>query len=599
MRSAPMDGVASVEVGEVVSPGGEEALGVSSPVSQVQEHRGWKQRVKSGWRNARAELAKRWRTSLQFRTVVITVVLGAVITVLLQSFSYSRTAAALVEGKVEASKEDAAYRASGVQRNLDATDRSDAESIRQLTYDLMQQQTSQAPDQAREVILTHGPKKSPGSIPTMWTAFGPEVLPQALREAVVEDPGHQQVQIVPVRGHDGSEAQAVVVGQQIQIPDSDAHELYFVYPMEREASTMDLMLRTYLLGGVLLTGLIALVSLAVTRLVVDPVREAAQVAERLANGRLDERMQLRGEDDLARLSGAFNRMADNLQSQIRRLEELSQVQQRFVSDVSHELRTPLTTIQMASEMLFADRDAYSPTSRRSAELLHGEVERFDEMLSGLLEISRHDAGSVVLETDKHDVVAVVQRVISAATTLAETKGSEVTVVELTPGPFVAEIDPRRIERILRNLLVNALEHGQGEPVQIEVGANEEAVAVAVRDHGIGLEPGQSSLVFNRFWRADPARTRTTGGTGLGLAIALEDARLHRGLLQAWGVPGEGSRFRLIVPKDETVSISEPPIPLADGEGVVSHHDTGTLPVVDGVVPGATVVPVDSDSQGQV
>ncbi len=537
-----------------------------------------------------------WRTSLQFRTLAITVVLGAVITVLLQSFSYSRTAAVLVEGKVEASQEDAMYRAGGIRRNLEATDRSDLESVQQLAYDLMQQQASQAPDQSRELILiaSGGEGTSQGRIPPMWTAYGPEVLPTSLREAVAQDPSHQQVQIVPLTSTSGVNSSAVVVGQQIQVPEGGVYDLFFVYDMDREAAALALMLRTYILGGLLLTALIGLVSLAVTRLVVDPVREAAMVAERLSRGQLDERMQLRGEDDLARLAGAFNSMADNLATQIGRLEELSQVQQRFVSDVSHELRTPLTTIQMASEVLHAQRESFTPPVARTTELLYTEVGRFDEMLAGLLEISRHDAGSVDLDTESQDLVPIVERVLAAAATLAEAKGSPVTVVDRGGGPYEAEVDSRRIERILRNLVVNALEHGEGRPVWVELGGNEEAVAVAVRDEGIGLEPGQSALVFNRFWRADPARNRTTGGTGLGLSIALEDARLHRGWLQAWGVPGEGSRFRLTLPRAEGVSIVESPLPLADGLEEPSIHDTGPLPIIRGGAPGATAVPVAGD-----
>lgn len=539
--------------------------------------------------------ARRWRTSLQFRTVVLTLVLGAVVTLLLQSFSYSRTSAALTEGKVRTSEEDAAYRTAGIQRNLDSTDQTDAESLRQLTYDLMQQQASRAPDQLREVVLAHG-AGVPGVVPAMSTAFGAEVLPEELRYAVNQDPSHQQVQIVSVPRADDGSVPAVAVGQQVRIPGAGPYELYFVYPMERETDTMGLMLRTYVLGGVLLTVLIGLIALAVTRLVIDPVREAATVAERLADGHLNERMQLRGEDDLARLARAFNSMADSLQNQIHRLEDLSQVQQRFVSDVSHELRTPLTTIQMATSMIHADKDSFAPHVRRSAELLTGEVERFEDMLSGLLEISRLDAGSVEIETDRLELRPLVERVLEAAEVLREAKGSEIAVVEVTEGPFDAEVDSRRIERILRNLVVNALEHGQGNPIRVELGANDDAVSIAVRDHGIGLESGQSALVFNRFWRGDPSRNRTTGGTGLGLAIALEDARLHRGLLQAWGVPGEGSRFRLTVPRDGTSAITEIPLPLADGPDEPGISETGPLPITAKASPGATAVPVVTDQE---
>ena len=128
-------------------------------------------------------------------------------------------------------------------------------------------------------------------------------------------------------------------------------------------------------------------------------------------------------------------------------------------------------------------------------------------------------------------------------------------------PCDATYDPRRVERVLRNLIVNASEHGEGKPVDIRVAANDGAVAVVVRDHGVGLRPGESGQVFNRFWRADPARARTTGGTGLGLAIALEDARLHSGWLQAWGAPGEGSSFRLTLPRSPGTHIASSPLPL--------------------------------------
>ena len=124
------------------------------------------------------------------------------------------------------------------------------------------------------------------------------------------------------------------------------------------------------------------------------------------------------------------------------------------------------------------------------------------------------------------------------------------------------MDSRRIERILRNLVSNAIEHGEGRPIEITLGSNDSAVAVTVRDHGVGLRPGEAALVFTRFWRADPARARTTGGTGLGLAISLEDARLHAGRLEAWGALGEGSCFRLILPRQADATITGSPLPLS-------------------------------------
>jgi two-component system sensor histidine kinase MtrB len=272
-------------------------------------------------------------------------------------------------------------------------------------------------------------------------------------------------------------------------------------------------------------------------------------------------MKVSGTDDIARLGEAFNKMAGALQTQIRQLEELSRVQRRFVSDVSHELRTPLTTVRMAADLLYEAREDFGdPSAERSAELLQNQLDRFESLLSDLLEISRFDAGAAVLDAEPVDLRDIVTRVVEAADPLARRKGSDV-VVHGAEEPVTAEVDSRRIERVLRNLLVNALEHGEGRPVEIRLAAAEGAVAVAVRDHGIGLKPGEASRVFHRFWRADPARARTTGGTGLGLSIALEDANLHGGWLQAWGEPGGGSQFRLTLPRGAGHEILRSPLPL--------------------------------------
>jgi two-component system sensor histidine kinase MtrB len=272
---------------------------------------------------------------------------------------------------------------------------------------------------------------------------------------------------------------------------------------------------------------------------------AARTAERLAAGRLEERMAVHGEDEIARLASTFNSMAEALQAQIRQLEDLSRVQRRFVSDVTHELRTPLTTVRMAADVLHENRHDLAPAAARSAELLQAELNRFEELLAELLEISRYDAGAASLEAEPLDLVALVERVLDATQPLAGRKGS--TLVLHAQGPVVAEIDHVRIERVIRNLLVNAVEHGEGRPVEVTVAEGRGAVAVLVRDHGVGLRPGEAGLVFTRFWRGDPSRARTTGGTGLGLAIALEDAHLHGGTLQAWGAAGQGTAFRLTLP----------------------------------------------------
>jgi two-component system sensor histidine kinase MtrB len=349
---------------------------------------------------------------------------------------------------------------------------------------------------------------------------------------------------------------------------SSTVRLYYAFPFTTESEALSFDNEMIIVAGAVLVLALAGVAWFITRLVVTPVRQAAGIAERLADGRFDERMRVRGEDDLARLATSFNTMAGNLQRQIRKLEELSRVQRRFVSDVSHELRTPLTTVRMAADVLHDAREDFSGPTARSAELLQTQLDRFEELLGDLLEISRFDAGAAVLDAEPVDLRLLARRVVDSSAVLAERKGSDVRIVA-PDTPCVAEIDPRRIERILRNLVVNAIEHSEGRPVVVKVAASGEAVAVAVRDYGVGLKPGESSLVFGRFWRADPARARTTGGTGLGLAISLEDAHLHHGWLQAWGEPGGGSQFRLTLPRTAGVELVRSPIPLEPDDS--RHH----------------------------
>src|SRR5665811_1563382 len=182
-----------------------------------------------------------------------------------------------------------------------------------------------------------------------------------------------------------------------------------------------------------------------------------------------------------------------------------------------------------------------------------EIDRFESLLSDLLEISRFDAGAAALDVEATDLRNTIVRTIESTAPLAARRGSRLEVIP-TDGPCVADIDPRRVERILRNLVANAIEYGEGRPVTLQLGVNAKAVAVSVCDSGVGLRPGEAALVFNRFWRSDPARARTTGGTGLGLAISREDARLHGGWLHAWGEPGVGSCFRLTLPRHTGVPI---------------------------------------------
>jgi two-component system sensor histidine kinase MtrB len=371
-------------------------------------------------------------------------------------------------------------------------------------------------------------------------------------------PAYEPTTLIDIGGQSAGPALAVGV------PLGPYYQLYYVFPFTQQQGPLLLVQRILVLVGLALVVLLAAIASLVTRWVVLPVRHAAQAAKRLSAGHLEERMRVLGVDDLAALATSFNEMAASLQSKIREFEELSKVQRLFVSDVSHELRTPLTTIKMAADLLFESRGDLDPSAGRAVELLANQLERFESLLVDLLEISRYDAGAATLNADLVDICDLVRNSAADAQQLAERRGGRIEFRLPATGCF-AEVDRPRVERILRNILVNAVEHGEGKDVVVTTAVDSDAVAVSVRDYGVGLLPGQEHLVFDRFWRADPARARTTGGTGLGLAISLEDARLHGGWLQAWGERGKGSVFRLTLPRIAGQQLAGSPLPLGPDE----------------------------------
>ena len=190
-----------------------------------------------------------------------------------------------------------------------------------------------------------------------------------------------------------------------------------------------------------------------------PVRTASRIAERFAAGHMRERGGDR-QDEVARLAISFNEMAEKLSYQIRQLEEFGSLQQQFTSDVSHELRTPLTTVRMAADLIHSNAEDLDPVTRRASELMNAELDRFEMLLGDLLEISRHDAGVANLSREMIDVRGVVKSTMEQLRALAEEVGSEIQL-DLPAEPVMEEVDSRRVERILRNLLANAIDHSEG------------------------------------------------------------------------------------------------------------------------------------------
>jgi two-component system sensor histidine kinase MtrB len=381
-------------------------------------------------------------------------------------------------------------------------------------------------------------------------------IPDNLRRFVQH--GQVTTEYTTVRESDGAH-KALVVGSPVS-SDIRGVELYLVMPLDNEESALGLMRGLLSAGGLVLLVLLVVIAWVFSQQLTVPVRTASRIAERFAAGHLRERMAVDGEDEVARLAISFNEMAESLSHQIRQLEDFGSLQQQFTSDVSHELRTPLTTVRMASDLIHDNAEDLDPVTRRASELMNAELDRFEMLLGDLLEISRHDAGVANLSLEKVDVRGVVRSPLEQVRAIAEDVGCDIEL-DLPDEPVMVQVDSRRVERILRNLLANAVDHSEGRPVRVAMRTGGGSLAVSVVDHGMGLKPGESDLVFNRFWRSDPSRERRTGGTGLGLAIAKEDAQLHGGRLEATGEPGLGACFRLTLPLEPGDEVRTSPLPL--------------------------------------
>ena len=415
-------------------------------------------------------------------------------------------------------------------------------------------------ENTREVVFVRSPGNSMiNNYEIASNLLDPVTIPQSLSERV-RKADDIVWEYTNMRYLQGSSIPGLAIGQKVQIPNAGQYEMYIVFSLANEEKTLNLIDTYLLIAGLILIVLISLITWVVVRQVVKPVREAARIATEFTSGDFRQRMKVYSQDEISTLGSAFNEMAESLEKQIARLENLSRVQQRFVSDVSHELRTPLTTLRMASEVIAASKENFDPTVARSSELLVAQLDRFERLLEDLLEVSRFDAEVAVLEAVDFDIVQLVNRCAEDLALVAKERKTEIFVKSSEP-VIMIKADIRRVERILRNLMANAIDHAEEVQIDVLITASENDVAIGVRDYGVGLDENSLTRVFDRFWRADPSRARTRGGTGLGLSIALEDARLHNGELEAWGRPGRGAHFVVTLPRKTWESIERRLIPL--------------------------------------
>jgi len=496
-----------------------------------------------------------WRSSLVFRVTSTIVALSVIIIWLLGSALFNQISSGLFDEKLKLSISDAQSTARNTQLQLTFSQYQDKAALKLILADILAVPPKSFESAARELaIFSYAKTKSlykyDGTSNLLEANSVSEkfrILTRASKKTVWDRTNLKYI--------DGKIEPAIVVGHNLTIKGAGKYEFYVLFSLAQQSRTMALILNYLWLTGIALTLLIGLITFFVFRRLIAPIRDAARVAEELTAGNLELRMDIQGEDEIASLGYSFNEMAVSLQQQISRLENLSKLQQRFVSDVSHELRTPLTTIRMASQVIYASRESFEPTITRSAELLISQIERFESLLTDLLEVSRFDAQAAVLEIEEVDITALVKETIDYL------HSSQDRAINLwaPDRPVMVDVDPRRIKRIVRNLISNAVDHREDKSIDIQIEENENEVSVGVRDYGVGFNYTDKKLLFERFWRADSSRARTTGGTGLGLSIALEDAKLHQGEIDVWGARGLGAHFVLTIPKFAGGSIQSKPI----------------------------------------
>lgn len=499
-------------------------------------------------RSAPGRLLGRWRRSLRFRVILSTVLGATAVVILLMPALLGNISAGILGAKETSALAEATAARSEAQRLLDAASAAgpDTSPARWIDGVVAAMGARGAQAGLFEVLLLSSRPAGLGATPERGTNLVSETsVPEQMRP-IVSDDQRQAWSYTTIRYTDGRTVPGFVVGAPLEVRGVGPYELYQLFPLTQEQDTLVLVRNSIAVAGFFIILGLAGLAVAVTFSLVRPVHEAARTARRFSSGHLESRMRVRGEDDLAQLAVSFNDMATTVQRQFHDMQQMSRAQQQFVADVSHELRTPMTTVRMAADLLHDKRHEMPSDEARAVELLQNQLNRFEALLADLLETSRQDVGIVALDYEDVDLRQLTDEVVASVGPLAEEMGCPIRVVGLAR--LLVPCDALRVERILGNLLTNAVEHGQGSPVLISVRRDgDDAALLSVTDHGVGLTDEEIAQVFTRFWRADPARVRRVGGTGLGLSIALGDARAHGGTLTASGAPGSGATFVLRLP----------------------------------------------------
>ncbi|GCD41500.1 sensor histidine kinase [Streptomyces paromomycinus] len=410
----------------------------------------------------------------------------------------------------------------------------------------------------------------------------PVVVPAELRESV-ETRHVTAFQRVERDGDPWLLIGMPVMQSQTEARTASPLSVYAQLPLRAEEANVEALVSAAQRGALPVLGLAVVPALLAARGVLRPVRGLRQAAGRIAEGKLETRLEVKGADELADLSRTFNDMAAKLEESVADLRRMEANARRFAADVSHELRTPLAAMTAVTDVLDEDADALDPDTASAVRLISQETGKLARMVEDLMEVSRFDAGAAALHLDEVDVAETIRKTLQARAWQGRV-GTEL------PDGVRARLDPRRLDVVVANLVGNALHHG-GEPVRVLLRAPEPGdgrLVIRIVDSGPGIDPEVLPHVFDRFYKADSARARSEG-SGLGLAIAMENVRLHGGTMQAANCPDGGAVFtvELPLPEQETGTAADAP-ETADG--------TGRVPA-DGAENGPAGTDGDQDTAG--
>ncbi|PLS27488.1 MtrAB system histidine kinase MtrB [Bifidobacterium parmae] len=533
----------------------------------------WRRLLKSG----RAEV----RRSLQARTVAMVVAVTLAVAVIFSIVSMVSVRTTLLNQVSMQARNDFSNMVQQAQTGLDSADVSDSVQYQQLVNNLASSLQNEGASNLVSVYLSGKDDESRLIVPVSTDPTYEDAVTDDIRTAVASDT-HSRVfyQPIAIDVENRTDVPGAVLGTTLDFGAVGGIEFFALFSYESQENSLTQIQLNLISVCLALSVLVGIVVWLTLHGIIRPVGVVAATAETFAAGDLDARVPVTRKDEIGSLQDSFNTMADALNQKIDELEEAGAMQRRFVSDVSHELRTPVTTMRMASDLLESRKDEYDPITRRTVELLSGQINRFQDMLADLLEISRYDAGYAALDLVETDLRDPIRDAVEQVSGLAQAKGVPIHA-DLPNVGVLVYFDSRRIVRIVRNLLANAIDFAEDKPIDVRLAANRRAAVISVRDYGVGMPHDQVPHVFDRFWRGDPSRARTTGGTGLGLSIAMTDAKLHQGSIRVRSELGEGTWFLVMLPRDPRLgAVPDNELPVDFERGTRRLAITGGFGIAD-------------------